>query len=524
MVPRPQAGPPQSDSEQPKNWGLALFVVVIGAFMAILDSSIVNIAIPTIENVFGVNTQTVQWVVTIYILALGVVVPASSWLGERYGLKRVYIFSLVMFTAGSALCGAAWSLDSLATFRVIQALGGGLIMPTTMSLVYRMVPRDRIGTAMGFWGLALIFAPAVGPTLGGYLVEYVNWRLIFYVNLPVGIVGVALALAILPNFARHAVGPLDWAGLATAAGGLFGLLLALSEGQTWGWTSEPIALLLIASVTLMGLFVYLQLTGKYPLLDLRVFRYGSFTLTNLLSVAVMVGMYAGVFYVPLFLQTVVGYGALQTGLLMMPAALVTAAFMPISGRIYDRIGARVPVFVGLLILAWSTYLMHQLSIDTPTYVVTEWLMMRSVGMGLAMMPLTTAGMSAIPTPQIGAASSINNIIQRVSAAFGLAILTGVLEDQITTHTTYLSSAYVPGQVASGFLQQIQGFFLHGGMAAAQAAPLSSITVLGQIQSQAFVMGIDDLFTATAILALVAAIPALLIKTYRTQVPNPATTR
>ncbi len=499
-----------------KGWGLALFVVVIGAFMSILDSSIVNIAIPTIENVFNVNTQGAEWVVTIYILALGVVVPISSWLGDKYGLKQIYLFSLMVFTAGSALCGASWSVGVLSGFRVLQALGGGLIMPTTMSLVYRMVPRDRIGTAMGFWGLALIMAPAIGPTLGGYLVQYVDWRLIFYVNVPIGIIGVLLAMRYLPNIPGHPVGRLDWAGMATAAAGLFGILLALSEGQTWGWTSEGILLLLIASVGFMVLFVYLQLTGREPLLDLRVFRYGSYALTNILSMVVMVGMYAGVFYVPLFLQTVSGYGAMETGLIMMPAALVTAIFMPLAGRLYDRVGARWPVFVGLLFMGYGTYVFHNLSTATPTFVVAEWLMIRSVGMGLAMMPLTTAGMSAVPNPKIGAASSVNNILQRVSGAFGLAALTGVLQDQTRAFASTLSAAYTPGSAGASLMAGMGHLIQGAGMTAPGAQLLGAYLITGEIARDAFVLAIDNVFVLTAALTLVGAVVALFVKTYRQQ--------
>jgi EmrB/QacA subfamily drug resistance transporter len=498
-----------------RGWGIALFVVVIGAFMSILDSSIVNIAIPTIENVFNVNTQGAEWVVTIYILALGVVVPASSWLGDKYGLKQIYIFSLAVFTLGSALCGASWSVGALAGFRVLQALGGGLIMPTTMSLVFRMVPRDRIGTAMGFWGLALIMAPAIGPTLGGYLVQYVDWRLIFYVNVPIGIVGVFLAMRYLPNLAGHPVGKLDWPGLATAAAGLFGLLLAFSEGQTWGWTSESIVLLLIGSCGVLALFVYLQMTGAEPLLDLRVFKYGSYTLTNILSMVVTVGMYAGVFYVPLFLQTVSGYGAMETGLIMMPAALVTAIFMPLAGRIYDRLGARWPVFIGLLFMGYGTYVFHNLSTATPAFTVAEWLMIRSIGMGLAMMPLTTAGMSAVPNPKIGAGSSINNILQRVSGAFGLAVLTGVLQGQTGAFTQTLSAAYVPGSAGAAFLSQIGQLAQAAGLGAAGGTLVQAYMAAGEIAKQAFVLAIDNVFVLTAAITLVGAAMALFVKTYRT---------
>ena len=268
--------------ETVSNWGPALFVLVIGGFMAILDTSIVNIAIPKLESVFSVNTQKVQWVVTIYLLTLGAVVPLAGWLGDRYGYRRVYMASLAIFTAGSALSGLSWSLGALMGFRVLQAVGGGLIMPITMAMLYRMVPRKRIGTAMGIWGLTAIVAPAIGPTLGGYLVQYVDWRLIFYINVPIGILGFFLSLAFVPAFSPTSRVPLDGTGFVLVASGLFGLLLGLSEGETWGWTSEPIVLILSASILLLILFVLWEFRTPHPLLDLRVFAHGSFAVANLI--------------------------------------------------------------------------------------------------------------------------------------------------------------------------------------------------------------------------------------------------
>jgi EmrB/QacA subfamily drug resistance transporter len=184
-------------TRQGAGWGLPLLAVIIGSFMSILDSTIVNVAIPTLQSTFGASTDQVQWVVTIFLLALGVVVPVSGWLADRYGLTRVYIASLIIFTAGSALCGLSTSLAELVFFRLLQGIGGGLLAPITMAMVYRLVPRDRIGTAMGLYGLTIAFGPALGPTLGGYLVQYVDWRLIFYINVPIGIFAVIAASRVL---------------------------------------------------------------------------------------------------------------------------------------------------------------------------------------------------------------------------------------------------------------------------------------------------------------------------------------
>jgi len=208
-------------------------VLIVGMFMSVLDTSIVNVAIPTLQNEFGATTDQVQWVVTGYTLVLGVVVPASAWLGDRLGLKRLYNLALLGFAAGSALCGLAWDLNSLIVFRIIQAIPGGILPVVSLSMLYRIVPRQRIGTAMGLYGLGIVVAPAIGPTLGGYLVEYVNWRLIFYINVPVGILGAVAAALVLPRFPRIAGRRFDFLGFITVASGLLALLLALSEGESW---------------------------------------------------------------------------------------------------------------------------------------------------------------------------------------------------------------------------------------------------------------------------------------------------
>src|SRR5882672_3555129 len=232
MASRP-ASPPDAGSAQPApdaNWGLPLAVVVVGMFMSILDTSIVNVAVPTIQKEFGTTTDDIQWISTAYTLCLGVIVPTSAWLGERVGLKRLYVISLLMFSAFSALCGMAGDLNSMIFYRILQAIPGGVIPVTCLTILYKMVPREKIGAAMGLYGLGIVVAPGVGPTLGGYLVEYVDWRLIFYINVPVGILGAIAAMAILPRFPGVATRRFDVPGFLCIASGLFALLLALSEG------------------------------------------------------------------------------------------------------------------------------------------------------------------------------------------------------------------------------------------------------------------------------------------------------
>ena len=248
------------------------------------------------------------------------------------------MFALAAFALGSALCGIAWSLNSLIAFRVIQAIPGGLLPAITLTMVYRIVPRRKIGTAMGMYGLGIIFAPAIGPALGGYLVEYVNWRLVFYINVPIGIIGLIAALIALPRFPGVRTERFDVLGFLTASSGLVALLLAFSKGSAWGWTSYPTLILIIGGVLLLALFTVIELEVDHPMLDLRVFRYRTYSLSLIVMSVMMTGMFATLFYIPLFLQSALGYGALQAGLVILPQALVMGFLTPISGRLYDKSG------------------------------------------------------------------------------------------------------------------------------------------------------------------------------------------
>jgi EmrB/QacA subfamily drug resistance transporter len=434
---RPATAPPRAAHERTRRaaagqrtesggWLLPLVVVVVGMFMSILDTSIVNVATPAVSREFGATTDQVQWIATAYNLTLGVVVPVSGWLGDRYGLERVYTIALVGFALGSALCGLAWNLNVLILFRILQAIGGGVLPAITMAMVYRIVPREKIGVAMGLYGLGVLFAPAVGPTLGGYLIEYVNWRLIFTINVPVGVVGVVVAIMVLPRFPRRAKERFDALGFATVATGLFALLLALSEGQSWGWSSYRILILTAIGAFSLALFTVIELSVEQPLIDLRVFRYTTFLNSTAIIGVLSVGLFAGFFYVPLFLQEGQGLGALQAGVMLLPEALVMGLMMPISGKLYDLIGARWPGALGLVVVSVGTYLMHSISLSTSRLEIVLWMVIRSAGLGLAMMPVMTGGMTAIPPELTARASAMSNIVQRVAGALGLALLTAVL--------------------------------------------------------------------------------------------------
>ena len=490
------------------HWVVPVLVALIGAFMSILDSSIVNVAIPTMMNVFNANPSSIQWVSTIYMLALGVVVPLSGWLGDRLGYKRLYILSMAVFVSGSLLCTLAWDLNSLIVARVIQAVGGGMIMPTTMAMIYRMVPREKIGSGMGIFGIALLVAPAIGPTLGGYLVEYVEWRWIFTINLPIGVIGMILAFFMLPEFQSKHPGRLDVAGAVTSATALFCLLLALSKGSDWGWGDERTVLLFFVSFFSLVLFIYLELTAENPLLDLRAFKYASFTLANLTIVVTTIGLFSGLFFLPLFLQNIRGIGAMETGMLMLPGALVSGLMMPIIGRLFDKVGPRPLVVAGLLLLAFITFLFRNLNLATATTTVMLWTMIRGMTMPLAMMPAQTAAMVDIPTELIGRASSITNIISRVSSSFGIAVMTSLLTRRQAIHGARLSWGLSAANATVTDTISRAAAAMGGG---AHGKSVALAYIAGMVAKTSFVNAIDDVFIITALLTLIALVPALFLK-------------
>ncbi|MBO0848485.1 MAG: DHA2 family efflux MFS transporter permease subunit [Pseudonocardia sp.] len=425
----PTVSPPTTDPKPGEGWGLPLIVVIIGMFMSVLDTSIVNVAVPTIQREYNVTTDEIQWITTAYMLCLGVVVPTSAWLGDRLGLRRMYLLSLVSFGVFSALCGMADNLGSMVLFRILQAVPGGMIPVTCLTILYRMVPPHKLGAAMGLYGLGIVVAPGVGPTLGGYLVEYVNWRLIFYINVPIGVIGAVAAIAVLPHFPGRAGRRFDLLGFVCIAGGMFALLLALSEGQTWGWTSYPILILVAAAVNLLLLFVAIELRSGDPLLDVRVFAHWPFINSLLLIAILSIGLFAVLFYVPLFLQEGQNLTPWHTGLVLLPQALMMMATMPTAGRIYDRIGPRWPAVIGLTLCGVGTLLLAHINIDLTRPELITCMVIRAAGIGLAMMPIMTGGLSALPANIVSSGSAFNTLTQRVTASFGLAALTALATAQ-----------------------------------------------------------------------------------------------
>jgi EmrB/QacA subfamily drug resistance transporter len=492
--------------ETERGWGVPLLVLISGMFMSILDTSIVNVAVKTIEGTFGATTDEVAWVVTAYALALGVVVPLSAWLAARFGAARVYSVALVLFGLSSALCGLAWSLDSLIAFRILQAIPGGLLPALSMAILYRIVPPDKIGQAMGMLGLGIIVAPATGPTLGGYIVEYLDWRLIFFINVPIGIAATIAAIALLPKLPPEGKPKFDAIGFATIATGLFSLLLALSEGDSWGWTSFRVVALLCLAAVMLAVFIVWELETDEPLLNVRVFRTWAYTNSLLIISVVFIGLFAILFYIPLYLQAVQGLGALKAGVTLLPQALIMAIVMPLAGQIYDRVGPRIPAVIGMAVCAYGSYLLHDITVDTSRGDIAMILTVRSAGMGLAMVPVMTGGLASLRPDVVPSGAAFNNVVEPAAEALGLAVL-GSLLTAMQAQLFADRSALIPGGVDTPSMGGGESGHLLGLYATYE-----------HTNAQVFVDGLSNLLLIVTVVTLIGFAVALFQPTGR---PDPS---
>ncbi|MEJ8547263.1 DHA2 family efflux MFS transporter permease subunit [Brevibacillus borstelensis] len=478
---------------------ITLLAILMGTFVAILNNSLINVALPTLVNVFGSTTDTIQWVLTGYMLANAVVIPMSGSLGDKFGYKRVFLISLSAFTASSVLCAMAWSDTSMIAFRIIQGLSGGLIMPIGMSMIYMIVPREKIGMALGLFGIASMVAPAIGPTLGGYLIQYLNWHFLFLVSVPVGIFAVIMSSALLKETPKKPELKFDYPGAILSIIAFGTLLLALSKGQSEGWSSFYIVSLFFVAFSSLALFVWVELGKEQPLLDLSLFKIPVFTLSVITSSFVMMGMMGGIFMMPIFLQNIQGMSAMDSGLLLMPQSIAMAIMMPVSGKLFDKYGIGPIALVGLTVMGITTFELHNLEADTPHHWLNTILTIRGLGIGLCMMTLSTVGMNAVPRMIVGKASSLSNVIRQVMSSFGIALLTMVMTTRTNFHSATISeSITITSTAATDFIRGLTGMFTQAGVDAATVQGGASSVLMGMIIKEATVRGIADAMLISSI--------------------------
>jgi DHA2 family multidrug resistance protein len=418
--PRP-APPPSLDGYQ---W-IALLVVLLGTVMVSLDTTIVNVALPQIrENLHA--GKGIEWIVTAYLLAVAVSQPATGWAADRYGRKRIFIASLGAFTAASMLCAVAPNLTALVAFRVLQGLGGGALQPVGMAIVVELFPPERRGRAMSVWGICSMAAPAIGPTLGGYLVTAVSWHWLFLINVPIGTIALFLGLRVLRDFGYRESRRLDLVGLFLGGGGLAVTLFAVTQANEWGWSSTATLVFVALGVVALGGFVAHELRTDQPMIDLRMFTVKVFGLSMIVTTFIVTAQYTRLVFIPLSLETIRDYSALRVGLILTPAALLTAVGMSIGGRMVDRVGARRPMVLGTGLMAVGAFSLSHIGVSTPAWAIIGSLGIQGIGFGLCALPGVVVAMNALPPRYVAQASAVRSLVAQVAGATSIAVLSAVV--------------------------------------------------------------------------------------------------
>ena len=484
-------------------WGV-LGIIMMGTFMAILDSSIVNVALPHMMSSFGVDREQIEWVSTGFMMASAVVMPLMGWLTNRLSYKTVYLGSLLVFTVASGLCAMAWSYESLIVARILQALGGGAIQPIGMAIVAELFEPHERGKALGIWGTGIMAGPALGPTLGGYLTDAFGWRTIFSVNLPFGALTLIVGMIIMrPLRAHGAKRTFDFLGYVFLAMALIGGLTALSNGQEKGWYSTYIRVCEAISAIGFVMFIATELSVEHPLLDLRLFLSRNYTLATLLAVFRAIGLFGSVFLFPIFLQNLMGYTPIQAGLWMIPGAVGVGVTMPIAGRLADRYSPAMLTAVGCLLVGVSLIQFGQLDpLSSRTMIVVPQVV-RGVGLALMMAPLMAAAINAVPRHQVPMATSFLNVSQNVGGSLGIALLNNFVTNAIHIHAVRIGEGF-PLESASFYRLGIDVY----GMVIRQAhgiytSPQLKAVFAGArgIMRQAQVLGFDNGFVFAGIVVL-----------------------
>jgi DHA2 family multidrug resistance protein len=404
-----------------------LISVMFGIFMIILDSTIINVAFPTLRREFGASLSQAQWVLSIYVLALGITTPVSGYLADRFHIKRMYLLGIAVFTLGSFLCGFAPTLGLLIVARALQGIGGGISQPLGPAQLYRAFPPEEQGAALGLFGIALVAAPALGPILGGLLIDAGIWRAIFFVNVPIGIVGVILGRRFLLDFRTGRRPRFDPLGLITAVLGFGAVLYAASVAETSGWTGSATLLILAFGIAALAVFAIIELfIVREPMLNLRLFSNPVFLNAALVGYVATVALFGAEFMMPVYLQTFRGYTALATGVILLAVAIPSGIMTPLAGRLFDKIGPRMIMVTGFVILCINTWQLSLLEADTPINTIIFLLLLRGVAVGLTLQTSFVTALSSIHLDILPRGSSLLNSTRFVVQAVAVATLATIL--------------------------------------------------------------------------------------------------
>lgn len=399
-----------------------MIVLLSGAFATILNQTLLATALPHIMEDLHLAANMAQWLTSIYLLVNGVMIPVTAFLIERFTTRALFLSAIGLFAGGTFICAVAPHFPVLLLGRIIQAAGAGIIMPLMQTILFLLFPVHKRGTAMGIFGLVIGFAPSIGPALSGWFVEHFPWRGLFYMILPIAVLDLLLAYAILKNVTEQTYPKADILSIMLSTLGFGGLLYGVSMAGTSGWLSEQVLVTILIGCLALVWFIFRQLKLEQPILEFRVFRYQVFTLTTVLGMLVFVGMIGAVTVLPLLTQNVLGYSAFESGLMLLPGAVVMGVMSPITGRIFDKFGAKWLTIIGLAVVTVTTFMFSRLTAQASLTYLAAVNAVRMFGISLVLMPTTTAGLNQLPKPLIPHGTAMNNSVRQVSGAIGTALL------------------------------------------------------------------------------------------------------
>ncbi|VBB09890.1 tetracycline resistance protein tetb signature [Lucifera butyrica] len=507
-----------------------LCAVCLGTVLSAYVSSSVNIALPNIMASLNFNMDSVVWVSLSYMLPYGSTLPLTGKLGDQLGVKTMYLSGMVVFTIASILCGMATSSTAMLIFRVIQGLGAGMLLPNAMTIVARTFEPHERGQALGFWSAMAAGGSALGPTVGGYFIEMFNWQSIFFSIIPVAILSILFAFLVIPSFERNSEAQVDYLGAVLLTTSIAAMLIALNQGQKEGWTSLYITLLFYLSFASFIFFLVAELRVDHPMVDLTLFKNLNFTAANVVGFITFVAMYGCLFLLPFFLKSILNYNSITAGLMLLPYTITMVLFAPIGGWISDRIGSRIPAFLGICLITLSLYSFQSITADFGPYDFFYRLVVFGIGLGFTMSPLTNCAIASLPHDKVGVGSGVFNLAKIIGGSVGAVLVETLLSNREVFHR-YITVEHINAAVKSPqeIFHLLQTLWSNQGMDLADISEATHGWVTGQgflpsqyaafklvlaklVEKHVTVLSFQDVFHAMALLSFCGGLMALLIKT------------
>ncbi len=494
------------EKNRTRKWMITL-TVMSGMIMSALDMSIVNVALPHMRGSLSASVEEITWVSTGYILSNVIIMPIVAFLSSRFGRRNFYIFSVLIFTGASMLCGVAWNLTSMVIFRIIQGIGGGALIPLSQSILRETYPPEEQAMAMGIYGMGIVLGPALGPTLGGWLTDNYSWPWIFYINVPIGIINILMILRFIedPHFLVREKGKVDAAGLFFMMCGLGALQIMLEQGEQLNWfESDFIIYLAVAAAIGLVLFVWQELYTEKPAVTLRILKDINFSSATFLGGILGLALMSSLFVLPLFLQQLLGYPAFDSGLALLPRSLAMALIMPIAGRIYNKIGPRILIGIGLFLNAVSFYQFSVLSLDVGFWDIFLPQFLQGIGFGMIFVSLSTAALSTIEKHMLTAATGLYNVVRQVFGSIGIALAATILDrGDNFNRARLMEHITIFGDSTNHMLRSLTQYFYSRGMDMVDAQNKALKAVEEIVMRQASMLSFNYLFSLIAVLFIIS---------------------